>query len=1049
MSRWNKNRNQSFSVPIDSLIKEKENTNRPTAARSAAFANVGKWGVTSFTSIRGVSLYGRSGFSQYSPKQEPPSPAAYISPTQETHVNPTSPTAEAPKPKKFFKSRNTVPAEPFLIPSPQTSPSVEAAKPPTFYTQATTSGEATQAPRGPGRPRKPREPKPEKPAKKKVPKSTKNRAKAINEDAPQVPKAPKTKEAYSEAATAVPSKRYLARNRKVVNYNETNSRSPTPERPKVIVQPEPAASPPKPTPVDHPPIVLRISKGTSRLVSTDSDEVNNSPTYTAPPQTLPPPPPTPTATIGDTVGALSSTAELLAVLSEQPTPAPSVPEAPPPKRPEEESEGLKIKIRTDTIKGFINSTNLPPETKPTRGRKKAAAKAASPKVSAPPAEGRQTRASRRNQEPVPSSPPKVTLLLPPAKKTGASPQPGTDNYELYRTLASPSDKDFDSQSSILGSVSSNNTPTPVAIGGLPLEETCVIRRRESSDGTSDIDTSQHSSLVAPPSEINLRLNAISECSEIEETDTAVKPAVEEKKPPPKVKAPEAPVQNRRVTRRAMKSTQEEVKEPSPPPVVKEPPIGRVTRNNNNGNIPKAQVSPPKAPAPAKASPIKAPPARSYGRKRGRAAKNEQENEAAAEAQKEEPTASPDNPQGTTNNSSAMDEAAPIAETESPGKTRAKYRRGRYGQKEVNNETSQESLEMKNQGNEGESERNSAENNSEKPSVKLLISKKKGSIFKSRALVTDADGGKKRHVYKHKWDDDNKGSSSGDPTKVPPADEFSFEGTSSTLSRLPKPTDALGEREGLRSEAHEGRQEVQQEKYYTRVRNVKKAHQIQEIGEFQEMDDDVEYILDALQPHNPISTRCLSAIQLSSKCMAPGFRMHLRAHGTVTKFFRALRDATKDQSLGLCTATIMFVLSQDNLNMDLDRDSLELMLSLLESDVSHANALDDAGLSQQQLQRNKLKVRELCGEVKGQGKAQHLNLDNITVGTLAMETLLSLTSKRAGEWFKEELRNLGGLEHIINTICECCRQISDYVVGWTDALLDKLRKIERCLRVWRM
>lgn len=64
----------------------------------------------------------------------------------------------------------------------------------------------------------------------------------------------------------------------------------------------------------------------------------------------------------------------------------------------------------------------------------------------------------------------------------------------------------------------------------------------------------------------------------------------------------------------------------------------------------------------------------------------------------------------------------------------------------------------------------------------------------------------------------------------------------------------------------------------------------------------------------------------------------------------------------------------------------------------------------------------------------------------METLLSLTSKRAGEWFKEELRELGGLEHIMKTITECCRQVSDYVVTWTDALLDKLRKVDRCMRV---
>lgn len=184
-------------------------------------------------------------------------------------------------------------------------------------------------------------------------------------------------------------------------------------------------------------------------------------------------------------------------------------------------------------------------------------------------------------------------------------------------------------------------------------------------------------------------------------------------------------------------------------------------------------------------------------------------------------------------------------------------------------------------------------------------------------------------------------------------------------------------------------------------------------------------------------------------MTPEFRMHVRAHGTVTQFFRVLQDAPKDRSLALCTASIMFVLSQDNIGMDLDRDSLELMLNLLECDEVGNNVAangEDVGLTEQQAARNKMKVRELCEEVKGQGKAVHLNLDNVTVGALAMETLLSLTSKRAGEWFKEELRELGGLEHIVKTVCECCRQISDYVAVWTEGLLEKLRKIERCLRV---
>ncbi|XP_022919372.2 protein wings apart-like [Onthophagus taurus] len=329
-------------------------------------------------------------------------------------------------------------------------------------------------------------------------------------------------------------------------------------------------------------------------------------------------------------------------------------------------------------------------------------------------------------------------------------------------------------------------------------------------------------------------------------------------------------------------------------------------------------------------------------------------------------------------------------------------------------------------------------------VKLFISKKKGSIFKSRVQ----DGSKKgRAIYRHKWSSDDKdqknqaATATGDnngPSESSIYDDFEFQGD--PLTRISNKND----------EGENGYTSVQCTKsdkgYYTIVKNVKKAYEMQEIGEFQEFNDDVDYILDALQDNNPISTRCLSAITLASKCMAPAFRMHVRAHGTVAKFFRALHDAAKDQSLGLCTATVMFVLSQDRLNMDLDRDCLELMLNLLESDVSYQQALDVCGLSSAQLEKNKLKVRELCAEIQSQGLAVHLNLENITVGQLAMETLLSLTSKRAGEWFKEELRELGGIEHIVKTICECCRQISDYVVNWTDTLLDQLRKVDRCLRV---
>ncbi|CAK9795191.1 Protein wings apart-like [Anthophora quadrimaculata] len=340
--------------------------------------------------------------------------------------------------------------------------------------------------------------------------------------------------------------------------------------------------------------------------------------------------------------------------------------------------------------------------------------------------------------------------------------------------------------------------------------------------------------------------------------------------------------------------------------------------------------------------------------------------------------------------------------------------------------------------------------------------KKGSIFKSRSTGA-TNGNKRRALYKHKWCDSDKESSTTDTSNpgnstptiasgshsgtVPVAYEEEFDLSQLTrVVRYPEADTGFSDEPDAITSIRCGKKV---KGFYTVVKNVKKAHQIQESGEFQEFNDDVEYILDTLRENNPNATRCLSAIRLASKCMAPAFRMHVRAHGTVAKFFKALHDATKDQSLALCTATVMFVLSQDRLAMDLDRDCLELMLSLLESDASHKDALDDCGLSRAELLKNKEKVRQLCADIQAQGHAKHLNLDNITVGQLAMETLLSLTSKRAGEWFKEELRELGGLEHIVKTIRDCHRHINTQDItksGWTDPLLDKLRKVDRCLRV---
>ncbi|XP_068575988.1 wings apart-like protein homolog [Cebidichthys violaceus] len=226
--------------------------------------------------------------------------------------------------------------------------------------------------------------------------------------------------------------------------------------------------------------------------------------------------------------------------------------------------------------------------------------------------------------------------------------------------------------------------------------------------------------------------------------------------------------------------------------------------------------------------------------------------------------------------------------------------------------------------------------------------------------------------------------------------------------------------------------------YTVVQHVKHFNDVVEFGENQEFTDDFEYLETGLKSSQPLNTRCLSIISLATRCAMPGFRMHLRARGKVAQVFKMISDSPQHPNLALCTAALMYILSRDRLNMDLDRACLELMIKLLEMD--HDCSADQDQLTAKEVEKVKEKIRKLCETVHN----KHLDLENITTGHLAMETLLSLTSKRAGDWFKEELRLLGGLDHIVDKVKECVENLSQE--DDKENLVASLWGAERCLRV---
>lgn len=234
MSRWTKN----IVVPLETT---KESANRPTVARS--LGTMGKWGKMGFTSTRTYTMSvipaavaaAAAAVAANSPQE---SPASHKEDDQSIS------SLEPPRPRKFFKSRNSTPPEVIAqimqqIPRQSTSPARDAS--------ATASSSLSTPVREPIKIKLPKPNSAErkkKAAKKKTPKKSLDSCDDDQTDitslqklSPDV-KTTKKKKQEKELKPEAPPSRVLGRARKAVNYCEVDDddRTPTPIRD--IIQPK-------------------------------------------------------------------------------------------------------------------------------------------------------------------------------------------------------------------------------------------------------------------------------------------------------------------------------------------------------------------------------------------------------------------------------------------------------------------------------------------------------------------------------------------------------------------------------------------------------------------------------------------------------------------------------------------------------------------------------------------------------------------------------------------------------------------------------------------
>lgn len=153
---------------------------------------------------------------------------------------------------------------------------------------------------------------------------------------------------------------------------------------------------------------------------------------------------------------------------------------------------------------------------------------------------------------------------------------------------------------------------------------------------------------------------------------------------------------------------------------------------------------------------------------------------------------------------------------------------------------------------------------------------------------------------------------------------------------------------------------------------------------------------------------------------------------------------------------MYTLSRDKLVMDIDKSSLKLMIMLLNMNVPSDKEIENNQLYKKLLSQCSNILVKLENSMNSSdnemlnsndnGSIKHI-IDHLNANLLAIECLLSLTNRRIGDWYKEELRVLGAFDNIIDIVSKCVQEMQQHL-NTTNSIssLNLVVKYTRCLKL---
>ncbi|CAH9113791.1 unnamed protein product [Cuscuta europaea] len=247
---------------------------------------------------------------------------------------------------------------------------------------------------------------------------------------------------------------------------------------------------------------------------------------------------------------------------------------------------------------------------------------------------------------------------------------------------------------------------------------------------------------------------------------------------------------------------------------------------------------------------------------------------------------------------------------------------------------------------------------------------------------------------------------------------------------------------------------------------------QEHGEMMENVDEVNFALDGLRKGQPARIRRASLLSLLSICSTVHQRRLLRAHGMAQTIIDAVVGLpSDDSSSNLAAAALFYIFISDGLDDHLldSPECIRFLIKLLkpvksEASVAKAQTIGskllairlDAGISQDLVKTDSTsnsilkKVQEIlvsCKEMKptcDNDRSQILELNPKWISLLTLEKAClspilveetSGTVRKSGGTFKENLRELGGLDAVFEVARNCHSLLEEWMIKISSSFLE--------------